>query len=76
MTGTAGCAILYIVPTRALANDLERRIAPPLRNLGFEVGIRHGERNDLNRARKPHVLITTPESLDVMLSGEEPLTPL
>ena len=69
MTGAAGCTILYIVPTRALANDLERRITPPLRNLGFEVGIRHGERNDLNRAKKPHVLITTPESLDVMLSG-------
>ena len=69
MTDAAGCTILYIVPTRALANDLERRITPPIRNLGFEVGIRHGERNDLNRVKKPHVLITTPESLDVMLTG-------
>ncbi len=69
MTGAAGCTILYIVPNRALANDLERRITPALGNLGFEVGIRHGERNDLNRVKKPHVLITTPESLDVMLTG-------
>jgi ATP-dependent Lhr-like helicase len=34
-------------------------------------GIRHGERNDLVRAKKPDLLITTPESLDVLLMSHD-----
>jgi ATP-dependent Lhr-like helicase len=67
-----GPVILYVTPTRALANDLLRRLDWPLESLGLMPGIRHGERNDLQRVAKPHVLITTPESLDVMLSSREP----
>jgi len=63
--------ILYITPTRALANDLLGRLERPLEALGLRAGIRHGERNDLQRASKPEVLITTPESLDVMLMAQE-----
>lgn len=66
-----GCRILYVTPTRALANDLLRRLEPPLESLGVVVGVRHGERNDLNRAEQPHVLITTPESLDVLLTTRD-----
>lgn len=65
---TGGCRVLYVTPTRALANDLVRRIGPPLDMLGVTVGVRHGERNDLGRAQVPNVLITTPESLDVLLT--------
>lgn len=64
--------ILFITPTRALANDLVRRLSPPMDKLGLPVGVRHGERNDLLKARKPYLLITTPESLDVMLTAHEP----
>ncbi|HEU5149553.1 MAG TPA: DEAD/DEAH box helicase [Iamia sp.] len=64
--------ILYISPTRALANDLARRLEPVYENLGLDVGVRHGERKDLARASCPGVLITTPESLDVMTSVREP----
>lgn len=59
--------ILYIAPTKALANDLEKRLFTPLDQLHLRVGIRHGDRDDLIRGQPPHVLITTPESLDVLL---------
>ena len=64
-----GCSIIYVTPTRALANDLLRRIEPPMESLGLRVGVRHGERNDLSRTEKPELLITTPESLDVLLTS-------
>jgi ATP-dependent Lhr-like helicase len=68
----AGARILYLTPTRALANDLFRRLDGPLEQLGLQVGIRHGERNDLARKEAPFLVITTPESLDVMLMQREP----
>lgn len=68
----SGCTLIHITPTRALANDLLRRLQRPMDELGFTAGIRHGERNDLTGSRSPSLLITTPESLDVMLSYGEP----
>ena len=59
--------LLYIAPTKALVNDLERRLHPPLATLNLRIGVRHGDRDDLKSGAVPHVLITTPESLDVML---------
>lgn len=67
-----GCTVVYVTPTRALANDLRRRLEGPLDQLGLRVGVRHGECNDLNRMRKPNLLITTPESVDVMMTAGEP----
>jgi len=65
-------AILYIAPTKALLNDVLRRIERPLSDLGLRAGVRHGDRNDLKRVEVPHVLLTTPESLDVLLFGKNP----
>lgn len=59
--------ILYISPTKALVNDLERRLSSRLESLGIRVGIRHGEQDDLKKVDKPHILITTPESFEVIL---------
>ena len=59
--------LLYIAPTKALVNDLDKRLDPPLARLGLRVGVRHGDRDDLITGPKPQLLITTPESLDVML---------
>jgi ATP-dependent Lhr-like helicase len=59
--------LLYIAPTKALVNDLEKRLYPPLDRIGLRVGIRHGDRDDLISGQAPHVLITTPESLEVLL---------
>ncbi len=62
-----GPILLYIAPTKALVNDLEKRLLLPLDFLGLRVGVRHGDRDDLASGRHAHVLITTPESLDVLL---------
>ncbi len=70
MTGADGCSIVYVTPTRALANDLLRRIEPSLEFLQVSVGIRHGERSDVSNGKAPDVLITTPESLDVLLGTD------
>lgn len=64
--------LLYIAPTKALVNDLEKRLYSPLSLLGIRVGVRHGDRDDLTSGPIPHVLITTPESLDVLLFRSEP----
>ncbi|MBD2161280.1 DEAD/DEAH box helicase [Limnothrix sp. FACHB-1083] len=65
--GSDALTILYIAPTKALVNDLETRLSLVLQKIRFRVGIRHGDRDDLKSALKPHILITTPESLDVLL---------
>jgi ATP-dependent Lhr-like helicase len=59
--------ILYISPTKALVNDLERRLAVPFAAMGLQIGVRHGDRDDLAAGRRPFVLLTTPESLEVLL---------
>lgn len=64
--------LLYIAPTKALVNDLEKRLHPPLAALNLRVGVRHGDRDDLKSGPVPHVLITTPESLEVMLFRKDP----
>ncbi len=64
--------ILYIVPTRALAFDLKRRLEPIVTPcLGLGLGVRTG---DIKKAggQNPHLLITTPESLDVLLGSRNP----
>jgi ATP-dependent helicase Lhr and Lhr-like helicase len=57
---------IYVVPTRALANDTERRIRGPLEHMGFRCGKKHGDHSSLSR-NLPNWLITTPESLDSLL---------
>jgi len=59
--------LLYIAPTKALVNDLEKRLHLPLEKIGMRLAIRHGDRDDLTRPQRPHLLIATPESLDVLL---------
>ncbi|MCF8090401.1 MAG: DEAD/DEAH box helicase, partial [Desulfotignum sp.] len=61
--------VLYIIPTRALAKDLMRRFEPMIfERLGLTFAIRTG---DLKRAgkKRPDIMFTTPESLDVMLGS-------
>jgi len=60
-------SVLYVIPTRALANDTLRRIGGPLNDLGIAVALKHGDRPDFNPSRPPDWLITTPESLDSVL---------
>jgi superfamily II DNA/RNA helicase len=68
MTHPGHFTIVYIVPTRALALDMNRRIKPIYKKLGLKSGIRTGDGKEL-RDGKPHLLIMTPESLDVLLGS-------
>ncbi|AMV37225.1 DEAD/DEAH box helicase [Planctomyces sp. SH-PL62] len=72
---------VYISPLRSLGYDVEKNLAIPLdgvgRLLGLEkcpirVGVRTGDTSAYERRRlrdsPPHILITTPESLSLLLS--------
>ena len=52
--------LIYIAPTKALVNDLEKRLSPPMQSMDLRVGVRHGDRDDLAVGSKPAILITTP----------------
>jgi ATP-dependent Lhr-like helicase len=69
---TAGTVCVYVTPTRALANDLRSRLSQPLDELNVRLGIRHGDTKETHKEKKPHLLITTPESLDVLLCQSVP----
>jgi len=58
---------LYITPTKALANDIYYRIEPILSKLHIKTAIRHGDKDETYKSKDLHFLITTPESLDVIL---------
>ncbi len=67
-------AVLYITPLRALNRDMFRRIESICRALGIKVAIRHGDTSSYARrmiaSNPPHILITTPETLSIMLVNE------
>src|SRR5271168_2794327 len=81
----AGTRVLYVSPLKALAVDVERNLRTPLAGLtriaerrGFPapditVGVRSGDTPPARRrqliANPPDVLITTPESLFLMLTS-------
>jgi ATP-dependent helicase Lhr and Lhr-like helicase len=67
----SGVCLLYVAPTKALVNDLEKRLRGPCEQLGLRVGVRHGDHDALATSLRPQVLITTPESLDVLLFRKE-----
>ncbi|WP_424323082.1 ATP-dependent helicase [Gordonia sp. (in: high G+C Gram-positive bacteria)] len=82
---TKGVRILYVSPLKALAVDVERNLSAPLvgiahaaANLGLDapsitVGVRSGDTSPAQRRRlqthPPDILITTPESLYLMLTS-------
>ncbi|MFL5806834.1 MAG: DEAD/DEAH box helicase, partial [Roseiflexaceae bacterium] len=64
-----GPRILYLTPTRALANDLMARLAHPLESLGLTLGIKTRDQTTFRPDRPPDLLITTPESADSILAA-------
>jgi ATP-dependent helicase Lhr and Lhr-like helicase len=75
--GAEPLRVLWLTPMRALASDTTRALAEPLRKLAAEwtIGQRTGDTPSAERARQdrrfPTVLVTTPESLSLMLSRED-----
>ncbi|MDP9109686.1 MAG: DEAD/DEAH box helicase, partial [Pseudomonadota bacterium] len=69
-----GLRVLWLTPMRALAADTARALQEPLADLlpSWSVGMRTGDTPAAERARQnrqlPAALVTTPESLTLMLS--------
>src|SRR5215210_5121420 len=67
--------LVYVSPLKALSYDIERNLRAPLRGIGGEVSvaIRTGDTPQKDRAamlrNPPDILITTPESLYLMLTS-------
>lgn len=61
-----GLAVIYVVPTRALGNDLFARLEGPLGEMYLTCALKHGDHPHLPRGEF-HWLITTPESLDSLV---------
>src|SRR5207302_4565081 len=77
----AGVKVLYVSPLRALGNDIHRNLDVPLEGMrardpsvAITTGLRTGDtpQRERNRLVKhpPDILITTPESLFLMLTSE------
>ncbi|KAA9089026.1 Lhr family ATP-dependent helicase [Microbacterium radiodurans] len=82
----ADTRVLYISPLKALGVDVERNLRSPLVGIGqsarrlgqpvpeVTVGVRSGDTSSADRralvARPPDILITTPESLYLMLTSQ------
>lgn len=70
--------VIYISPLKSLAADIRENLKRPLEGIGAEeeiqIGIRTGDTLQRERQRMvkhpPHILITTPESLYLMLTSK------
>ncbi|MDV4145770.1 ligase-associated DNA damage response DEXH box helicase [Shimia sp. FJ5] len=69
-----GLHTLYISPLKALAADIKRNLRRPVEEMGIAIRIedRTGDtsqsRRKAQRADPPHILLTTPESLALLIS--------
>lgn len=69
-----GLRVLYITPLRAVSRDIEKALETPIREMGLPVTV-EGRTGDTatsvrnkQRDRLPNVLVTTPESLTLLLT--------
>ncbi len=72
-----GLHTVYISPLKALAADIRRNLTMPVAELGLPIRMedRTGDTSHARRRRQradpPHILLTTPESLALLLSYED-----
>ncbi|NJL38339.1 MAG: ligase-associated DNA damage response DEXH box helicase [Leptolyngbyaceae cyanobacterium RM2_2_4] len=71
---SSGLKLLYITPLRALSRDIQQSILRPIQEMGWNLRVesRTGDTRSSQKSKQlknmPDILITTPESLAVMLS--------
>jgi ATP-dependent Lhr-like helicase len=72
-----GLHTIYVSPLKALATDIRRNLERPIAEMGLAIRVedRTGDTGAARRARQrvdpPHILLTTPESLALLLSYPE-----
>lgn len=72
-----GLHTLYVSPLKALAADIRRNLSSPIDEAGLAIRVedRTGDTPSSRKARQradpPHILLTTPESLALLLSYED-----
>ncbi|HEX9955314.1 MAG TPA: ligase-associated DNA damage response DEXH box helicase [Allosphingosinicella sp.] len=72
-----GLHTLYVSPLKALAVDVQRNLLTPIAEMDLPIrvetrtGDTPADRKARQRVRPPHVLLTTPESLSLLLSHED-----
>ena len=73
----AGLHTLYVSPLKALAVDVRRNLLNPIEEMGLDIRVetRTGDTPSDRKARQrvdpPHILLTTPESLSLLISYED-----
>lgn len=72
-----GMHTLYISPLKALSADIKRNLTTPVLEMGLDISIeeRTGDTTATTRKRQradpPHIFLTTPESLALLVSYED-----
>ena len=75
--GFQGLHTLYVSPLKALAIDIRRNLLTPIEEMGLPItveartGDTPSDRKARQRVRPPNILLTTPESLSLLLSHED-----
>ncbi len=77
---TDGLHTLYVSPLKALAVDIQRNLVTPVDEMGLAIrvetrtGDTPSDRKARQRVRPPQILLTTPESLSLLLSYPDSFT--
>ena len=61
--------LLYLLPTRALVNDLYNRLSIPLERLQISCAVKTHDFNTFDTRAPDDLLLTTPESLDALMAA-------
>ena len=77
---TSGLHTLYVSPLKALAVDVQRNLLTPIDEMGVDIrvetrtGDTPSDRKARQRIKPPQILLTTPESLSLLLSYPDSIT--